>query len=73
LGILWLVIVDLLQIIYLYPLSPLLWYGAPLIVRGNMSGTLYAFVHYMGQFFHPINDPLDEATSSVDTETGSLI
>ncbi|TYP49264.1 ABC transporter ATP-binding protein [Thermosediminibacter litoriperuensis] len=46
-----------LDLLYYLSLSLLIWYGGPRVIRGLLSfGTLYAFVHYMGQFFQPIND-----------------
>ncbi|ADL08383.1 ABC transporter ATP-binding protein [Thermosediminibacter oceani] len=46
-----------LDLVYYLSLSLLIWYGGPRVIRGMLSfGTLYAFVHYMGQFFQPIND-----------------
>ncbi|MCG0276427.1 MAG: ABC transporter ATP-binding protein/permease [Thermosediminibacteraceae bacterium] len=46
-----------LDLLFYLSLSLLIWYGGPRVIRGTLSfGTLYAFVHYMGQFFQPINE-----------------
>lgn len=46
-----------MDLMYALALALLIWYGGGKVIQGAVSfGVLYAFINYIGQFFHPIND-----------------
>ena len=46
-----------MDLMYALALALLIWYGGGKVIQGSVSfGVLYAFINYIEQFFHPIND-----------------
>lgn len=46
-----------MDLLYALALALLIWYGGGEVIQGSVSfGVLYAFINYVEQFFHPIND-----------------